>query len=78
MPTTGRWRICGELGGDPLAIPLLVGLGIDELSMSAPMIPGAKQLIRELDCQRERQMALRALRLEAPDQVRAMAARRDE
>jgi phosphocarrier protein FPr len=70
--------ICGELGGDVLAIPLLVGLGIDELSMSAPMIPGAKQLIRELDCQRERQMALRALRLEAPDQVRAMAARRDE
>jgi phosphocarrier protein FPr len=74
----GKWvGICGELGGDPLAIPLLVGLGVDELSMSAPMIPRAKQLIRELDYQRQRESALRALRLETPEQVRAAAGNRE-
>jgi len=32
----GKWAgVCGEMAGDPLAVPLLVGLGIDELSMSA-------------------------------------------
>jgi len=72
----GKWvGICGELGGDPLAIPLLVGLGIDELSMSAPLIPRAKQLIRELDFQVLRETALRALHLETPEQVRALAGR---
>ena len=69
-----RVGICGELGGDPLAIPLLVGLGVDELSMSAPMIPRAKQLIRELDYRRERESALRTLRLETPEQVRTAMA----
>jgi len=70
--------VCGELGGDALAIPLLVGLGIDELSMSAPMIPRAKQLIRELDGRRQRHAALRALRLEGAGQVRALAGQRED
>ena len=38
--TRGKWvGICGELAADPLAIPLLVGLGVDELSMNAVAIP---------------------------------------
>uniref|UniRef100_A0A7V0Z4U0 Phosphoenolpyruvate-protein phosphotransferase n=1 Tax=candidate division WOR-3 bacterium TaxID=2052148 RepID=A0A7V0Z4U0_UNCW3 len=40
--------LCGELAGDPLAIPLLVGLGIDELSMSPSSIPKAKLVLRTL------------------------------
>lgn len=45
-----KWvGVCGEMGGDPKAIPALVGLGIDELSMSAPLIPNAKQIVRDVD-----------------------------
>ncbi len=46
----GIWvGLCGELAGDPLATPLLVGLGIDELSMSAPAIGAVKAAIRQID-----------------------------
>jgi phosphoenolpyruvate-protein kinase (PTS system EI component) len=41
--------LCGELAGDPRATPLLVGLGIGELSMSAPAIPRVKARVRELN-----------------------------
>jgi phosphoenolpyruvate-protein kinase (PTS system EI component) len=45
-----RWvGICGELAADPLVIPLLVGLGVDELSMNAVAIPRARQIIHNLD-----------------------------
>jgi phosphocarrier protein FPr len=40
--------LCGELAGDPRATPLLVGLGIAELSMSAPAIPLVKARVRDL------------------------------
>lgn len=45
--------ICGEMAGDPLAVPLLVGLGLDELSMAASALPEAKYVISRLasdDC----------------------------
>ncbi len=46
----GRWvGLCGELAGEPLAIPILLGLGLDEFSMNAPAIPLAKQIIRSLN-----------------------------
>ncbi len=56
-----RVGVCGEMGGDPRAIPLLVGLGIDELSMSASLIPQAKEMIREVhfaDAQTDAQRAM--------------------
>nr|WP_297290049.1 hypothetical protein [uncultured Flavonifractor sp.] len=37
------------MGGDPLAIPALVGMGIHKLSMSAACLAGAKRVIRHLD-----------------------------
>ncbi len=40
--------ICGELGGDPLAIPALLGLGVRKLSMGGASIAGAKKVIRSL------------------------------
>ena len=43
-----RTGLCGELAGDPEAIPILVKLGIDELSMSPHKIPQAKKIVREL------------------------------
>ncbi|MGD2079155.1 MAG: phosphoenolpyruvate--protein phosphotransferase, partial [Chloroflexota bacterium] len=45
----GIWvGMCGELAGNALAAPLLVGLGLDELSMSAPSIPAVKAAVRSL------------------------------
>jgi phosphotransferase system enzyme I (PtsI) len=45
----GKWvGVCGELAGDPRAIPVLIAMGIDELSMSSAKIPRAKQIILSL------------------------------
>lgn len=45
----GKWvGVCGELAGDPQAIPVLVALGVDELSMSPAKIPRAKQIVLSL------------------------------
>lgn len=46
----GKWvGVCGEMAGDPRAIPILVALGVDELSMAPHLIPGAKQSVREIN-----------------------------
>ncbi len=62
--------ICGELGGDPIAIPILTGLGLDELSMNAPAIPVAKQIIRSLDYEVVKRLAQEVLDLESPKDVK--------
>ncbi len=64
--------VCGELAGEPLAIPLLVGLGVDELSMNPRAIPQAKQIIRTLDSDLARAVGLSVLRLESPEDVRTL------
>ena len=67
----GKWAgICGELGGEPLAVPILVGMGIDELSMSSPSIPRTKQLIRGLEVDAAQRLATKVLRLGGPEEVR--------
>ena len=68
----GKWAgLCGEMAGDPLAVPLLVGLGLDELSMSAPAIPRAKQIVRALDTVSTRALARDVLALNTAEAVRA-------
>jgi phosphocarrier protein FPr len=67
----GKWvGVCGELAGDPLAVPLLVGLGVDQLSMNPPAVPRAKQIIRALDYASARTLALAAVELDTPEAVR--------
>ena len=46
-----RTYICGEMAGDPINVPILIGLGLDELSMNAQAIPAVKSMIREVDVQ---------------------------
>ena len=41
--------MCGEMAGDPVCAPVLLGLGIDELSMTHKAIPAVKNMIRELN-----------------------------
>ena len=70
----GRWTgICGELAGDLLAIPLLIGLGFQELSMSPGRIPEARARIRSLDAARCRELAAQALECETADEVEALS-----
>ncbi len=59
----GRWvGVCGEMAGDPTATPLLIGLGVDELSMTPPAIPLIKAAIRELTIEEARAHLERARR----------------
>lgn len=64
--------VCGELAGDPDAIPILLGLGLDELSMSAPLIPKAKEIIRAWSMLEAKQLAAQALDVDSAESVRKL------
>lgn len=53
--------ICGEMAGEPEYLPVLLGLGYDELSMNAVSIPRVKKILRRCSMEEARQVALRAL-----------------
>jgi len=58
----GKWvGVCGELGADPQAIPILLGLGVDELSVSVPAIPMVKAQVRNLTLADAQRLAKEAL-----------------
>ncbi|SAL21652.1 phosphoenolpyruvate--protein phosphotransferase [Caballeronia telluris] len=68
----GKWvGVCGALGGDPVAVPLLIGLGVTELSVDPVSVPGIKARVRNLDYPLCRQRAEDALALESAQAVRA-------
>jgi phosphoenolpyruvate-protein phosphotransferase len=67
--------VCGEVAADLSAIPLLLGLGITELSLAAARIPLAKQAVRATDLGAARRLAARALDAESAAGVRRLAAR---
>ncbi len=68
-----RWvGVCGELASDPTAVPVLVGLGIKELSANAPAIPAVKQAVRGVDTEAARTLADAALELSSAAEVRAL------
>jgi len=62
--------VCGELAGNPLATILLMGLGVQSLSMSAGSILRVKWVVRSFSLSRARQLLGVALRMEDADQVR--------
>lgn len=66
----GKWAgMCGEMAGDEKAIPLLVGLGLDEFSMSATSILKARALIKKLSKADMEQLAEKALNAATTDEV---------
>jgi len=67
-----RADICGELGSDAAAIPILVGLGVDELSVSIPSIPTVKAQVRALDMSALQPLARQALDCSTAPEVRAL------
>ncbi len=68
--------VCGELAGDPLAVPILVGLGLDELSMNIPVVPVVKQIIRSLNMAEMKLLAEHVLELETPLEVKQYVAQK--
>jgi phosphocarrier protein FPr len=70
----GKWvGLCGELGADPVAVPILVGLGVDELSVNVPAIAAVKARVRALSFDQAREVAAHALRCSTADEVRRKA-----
>ena len=70
--------VCGEMAGNPLAVPILVGLGIAELSGTAGTVPLVKEIVRGLDADEVAADAREALRAGTPREVHQIAARRLE
>lgn len=71
----GKWvGVCGGLASDPLAVPILIGLGVGELSAAPAMVAEIKALVRALDVADCRNLAARVLEASGPAQVRALAA----
>lgn len=70
----GRWvGVCGGLAGDMAAAPILVGLGVTELSAAPAVLPDLKALLRGLTLETCRDLAARALACSSVDEVRALA-----
>lgn len=66
----GKWAgMCGEMAGDVTAIPLLVGLGLDEFSMSATSILRARSLMKKLKTSEMKELAARALSMGTVEEV---------
>ena len=58
----GKWAgMCGEMAGDQTAVPLLMGIGLDEFSMSATSILKTRSLMKTLDTSKMKELADRAL-----------------
>ncbi len=68
--------LCGEMAGDPLCVFILVGLGLDELSMNAQSIPMIKQIIRSISMEEARVDMEHIMQLETANEVRKFIVRR--
>jgi phosphotransferase system enzyme I (PtsI) len=69
----GKWvGMCGEMASLLEAVPLLLGLGLDEFSTNEASIPAVKKLIRSLDQREMRALALRALELPTAAEIRSL------
>ena len=71
----GIWvGMCGEMCADPLAVPLLLGLSLDEFSMNPVAVPEVKRMILNLRLDQCRRVAARVMEAESADKSRAILA----
>jgi phosphotransferase system enzyme I (PtsI) len=66
-----RVSVCGEMAGDPVLTPLLLGLGVDELSAAPSLVPPVKFVIRRLKLSEARELAAFALECESAAEILA-------
>ncbi len=71
-----RVSICGEMASDPAVVPLLVGLGLDSLSVSPAAVPEVKQVIRSMEGRKTRKDIRKILSSEDSELIRRQLARR--
>jgi multiphosphoryl transfer protein len=67
-------EVCGEAASDPVCLPLLVGLGVDELSVAASRVGTVRAWVRELDHGEVARLAEQALQAESPEAVQVLVA----
>jgi phosphotransferase system enzyme I (PtsI) len=63
--------ICGEMAADTLAMPLLIGLGLNSLSMSPSTISYAKRIIRSCDYKKAKRLAAQCLKMQSEEEIKA-------
>jgi phosphoenolpyruvate-protein kinase (PTS system EI component) len=73
-PHACRVAVCGEAGSDPVAVPLLVGLGVDELSVAPPRVALVKQWVRGLTLSDAEELARLAVAAQDAEAVRRLVA----
>ena len=61
--------MCGEMAGDPINIPVLVGLGLTDFSMNSGAIPVIKRMIRSLDTQKAKKNAEKIMALNTVQEI---------
>jgi phosphoenolpyruvate-protein phosphotransferase len=70
----GKWvGVCGELAGDVTAVPVLIGIGVDELSINPAGIPKVKAVLRAIEIPEARALADRVLEADGSQEVRKLA-----
>ncbi|MCB0342303.1 MAG: phosphoenolpyruvate--protein phosphotransferase [Pseudobdellovibrionaceae bacterium] len=68
-----KWvGVCGGIASDPVAAPILIGLGVDELSVSVPSLPAVKASVRQWSLSTCKELARKALQLKSSHEVRAL------
>lgn len=68
----GKWAgMCGAMAGEPYAVPILLGLGLDEFSMSATQILKARKIVNGLSYEEMQDLAQKCLNMDTADEVLA-------
>ncbi|MDI6703212.1 MAG: phosphoenolpyruvate--protein phosphotransferase [bacterium] len=73
----GKWvGMCGEMAGDPLSCLVLLGLGLDEFSMSGVVIPEIKEIIRSVTLSEAKEIATEVSKLDTAQEVKSLIRKR--
>jgi phosphotransferase system enzyme I (PtsI) len=67
--------VCGEMAGDPIYTALLFGLGVDELSMTPPLIPAARYILRNMKLTDAKKLAQAAMAMDSAAAIHALCAK---